>query len=54
MTVKFVSAKLKVVSNKELWILRIELLSSLLLSKLVNTVVNAMSVEVVLDSLGGK
>ena len=47
MTVKFVSAKSKVVSNKGLSIPRIELLSFLLLSKLVSTVVNATSVEVV-------
>ena len=47
MTVKFVSAKWKVVSNKGLSIPRIELLSYLLLSKLVSAVVNAMSVEVV-------
>ena len=47
MTVKFVSAKSKVVSNKGLSIPRIELLSCLLLSKLVGAVVNAMSVEVV-------
>ena len=47
MTVKFVSAKSKVVSNKGLSIPRIELLSSFLLSRLVSAVVNAMSVEVV-------
>ena len=46
MTVKFVSAKSKVVSNKGLPIPRIELLSCLFLSKLVSAVVNAMSVEV--------
>ena len=49
MTVKFVSAKSKVVSNKGLSIPRIELLSCLLLSKLVNAVVNAMSVKVVVS-----
>ena len=47
MTVKFVSAKSKVVSNKGLSIPRIELLPSFLLSRLVSAVVNAMSVEVV-------
>ena len=47
MTVKFVSAKSKVVSNKGLSIPRIELLSSFLMSRLVSAVVNAMSVEVV-------
>ena len=47
MTVKFVSAKSKVVSNKGLPISTIELLSCLLLSKVVSTVVNTMSVEVV-------
>ena len=46
MTVKFVSAKSKVVFNKGLSIPRKELLSCLLLSKLVSTVVNAMLVEV--------
>ena len=45
MTVKFVSAQLKVVSNKGLPVLRIEPLSCLLLSKLISTVVNAISVE---------
>ena len=45
MTVKSVSAKSKVVSNKGLSIPRTELLSCLLLSKLVSTLVNAMSVE---------
>ena len=49
MTVKFVSAKSKIVSNKGLSIPTIELLSCLLLSKLVSTVVNAMSVEVVVS-----
>ena len=46
MTVNFVSAKSKLVSNKGLSIPRIELLSCLLLSKLISAVVNAMSVEV--------
>ena len=45
MTVKFVSAKSKIVSNKGLSIPTIELLPCLLLSKLVSTVVNAMSVK---------
>ena len=49
MTLKFVSTKSKVVSNKGLSIPRIELLSCLLLSKLVSTVVNAISVEVVVN-----
>ena len=49
MTVKFVSAKSKVVSNKGLSVQRIEHLSCLLLSKLLSTVVNAMSVEVVVS-----
>ena len=49
MTVKFVSAESKVVSNKGLSIPRIKLLSCLLLSKLVSTVVNAISVEVVVS-----
>ena len=43
MTVKFVSAKSKVVSNKALSIPRIELLACLLLSKLVSAVVNYVS-----------
>ena len=47
MAVKFVSAKAKVVSNQGLSIPTIELLSCLLLSKLVSAVVNTMSVEVV-------
>ena len=47
MTVKFVSAVVsKVASNKGLSIPIIELLSCLLLSKLVSSVVKAMSVEV--------
>ena len=45
-TVKFVSAKSKVVSNKDLSIPRIELFSSLSLSKLINAVLNTKSVEV--------
>ena len=49
MTVKFVSAKSNVVSNKGLSIPRIELLSCLLLSKLVSAVVNATAVEVVVS-----
>ena len=49
MTVKFVSTKSKVVSNKGLSIPRIELLSYILLSKLVSAVVNAISVEVVVS-----
>ena len=49
MTVKFVSGKSKVVSNKDLSIPRIELLSCLLLSKSVSAVVNALSVEVVVS-----
>ena len=49
MTVKCVSAKSKVVFNKGLSIPRIELLSCLLLSKLVSAVVNIMSVEVVVS-----
>ena len=44
MTVKFVSAKSKVMSNKGLSIPSTELFSCLLLSKLVSAVVNAMSV----------
>ena len=51
MTVKFVSAKSKAVSNKGLSIPRIELLACLLLSKLVSAVVNAMSVEVVVSKI---
>ena len=47
MTVRFVSAKSKIVSNKGLPIPRIELLSCFLLSKLVSAVVNTMSAEVV-------
>ena len=49
MTVKFVSAESKVVSNKGLSIPRMKLLSCLLLSKLVSTVVNAILVEVVVS-----
>ena len=49
MTVKFVSAKSKLVSNICLPVPRIELLPCLLLSKLVSTVVNAMSVNVVVS-----
>ena len=48
-TVKFVSAKSKVVSNKGLSIPRTEFLSCLLLLKLVSALVNAMSVEVVVS-----
>ena len=51
MTVKFVSAKSKVVSNKGLSIPRIELLFCLLQSKLVSVIVNAMSVEVVVSKI---
>ena len=51
MTVKFVSAKSKIVSNKGLPIPRIELLACLLLSKLVSAVVNAMSAEVVVSKI---
>ena len=47
MTLKFVSAKSKLVSNKSLPIPRIGLLSCLLLPKLLSAVVNAMLVEVV-------
>ena len=49
MAVKFVSTKLQVVSNKGLSFPRTELLSCLLLSKLVSAVVNTMSVEVVVS-----
>ena len=49
MTVKSVSAKVKLVSNKSLSIPRIELLSCLLLSKLVRAVV--VSVEVVVSKI---
>ena len=49
MSIKFVSAKSKLVSNKCLSIPRIELLPCLLLSKLVSAVANAMSVEVVVS-----
>ena len=49
-TVKFVTAKSKVVSNKHLPIPRIELFSCLLLLKLTSTVVSTMSVEVVVVS----
>ena len=49
MTIKFVSAKSKAVPNEGLSIPRIELLSCLLLSKLVSTIVNAMSVVVVVS-----
>ena len=52
MTVKFVSAKSKVVFNEGLLIPRIELLSCLLLLKLVSAVVNAMSVEVIVSKTG--
>ena len=51
MTVKFVSVNSKVVSNKGLSITRIELLSCLLLSKLVSAVVNVLSVEVVVSKI---
>ena len=51
MTVKFVSAKSKAVSNKGLSIPRIELLACLVLSKLVSAVVNTMSVEVVVSKI---
>ena len=47
MTVKFVSAKSKVVSTKDLSVPRIELLPSILLSKFISAVVKPMSVEVV-------
>ena len=49
MSIKFVSAKSKLVSNKCLSIPRIELLPCLLLSKLVSAVANAMSVEIVVS-----
>ena len=49
MAVKFVSAKSKVVSNKDLSILRIKLLFCPLLSKLISAFVNAMSVEVIVS-----
>ena len=49
MSIKFVSAKSKLVSNKCPSIPRIELLPCLLLSKLVSAVANAMSVEVVVS-----
>ena len=48
-TVKFVTAKSKVVSNKDFSIPRIELFSCLLLLKLISTVVSTMSVEVVVS-----
>ena len=47
MTVKFVSAKSKVVSTKDLSVPRIELLSSILLSKFISAIVKPMLVEVV-------
>ena len=50
-TVKFVSAKQNVASNKSLPIPKIELLSCLLLSELVSAVVNAMSVVVVFNKI---
>ena len=49
MTIKFVNAKPKVVSNNSLSIPRIELLCCVLLSKLISAVVNTMSVEVVVS-----
>ena len=52
MVVKFVSAKSKVVSSKGSSVPRIELLTCLLLSKLLSAVVNAMSVEVVASKNG--
>ena len=51
MTVKFVSAKSKVVSTKDLSVPRIELLSSILLSKFISAVVKPMSVEVVFSKI---
>ena len=51
MIVKFASATSKVVHNKGLSILKIEVLSCLLLSKLISAVVNPMSVEVVRNHL---
>ena len=48
-TVKFVTDKSKVVSNKDFPVPRIELFSCLLLLKLISTVVSTMSVEVVVS-----
>ena len=49
MVIKFVSVKSKVASNKGMSNPKIELWSCLLLSKLISTVVNTMSVEVVVS-----